>query len=515
MPNELTLQGTLQIRDEDKREVECFVLPWDTDAETARGLERFEKGSFEGIDPSRFVFRQRHQDPPTGRGIELSETAEGLTMAFKIAKTAAGDEQLELIREGVEAGVSVGFEDGKFDRKKAADGRMQWFHKRVNETGQLEVSTTWKPAFSQAAVLNLREVHDVADEQEADVATTEQPAAPVATFSEPQAISDLRDALMSRLDKLDQKQQQFAVAAIANGAPKAASQFVRNVDIQIRELAEVVTGTNLGVVPDAFSSEVIGRIDEGRPFLNTTRQVPTPPAGMNLVLPKITQTPLVGAQAAEKDEVASRATAITTVDFPLVTYAGAGDLSIQLIKRSSPDFLALWTGLLADAYALATEDAAVDSLLAETVVVEGTGTFDVETDSLGEAFGNTIAANRSLKPNRIWMSTTALIQFVNARSPSGGGGEPLYPSLSAIGGFSAGGTNPLGFQLQPVWVPALDNEVVDIIIGPSNGFLWAEDGTYQLTADVPAKAGRDVGIVGMLFFAPVYPAAFTTYVVAT
>ena len=65
-----------------------------------------------------------------------------------------------------------------------------------------------------------------------------------------------------------------------------------------------------------------------------------------------------------------------------MTYAGAGDLSIQLIKRSSPDFLALWSGLLADAYALATEDAAVDSLLAESAVVEGTGTFDVETDSL-------------------------------------------------------------------------------------------------------------------------------------
>ena len=46
MPNELTLQGHLQIRDEDKREVEVFVLPWDTDAETARGARTLCEGCF-------------------------------------------------------------------------------------------------------------------------------------------------------------------------------------------------------------------------------------------------------------------------------------------------------------------------------------------------------------------------------------------------------------------------------------------------------------------------------------
>jgi len=509
MTTKLVLGGTLQIRDEEKREVDCFVLPWDVDAETERGLERFEKGSFEGIDPSRFVFRQRHMDPPTGRGIALSEESDGLHMAFKIAKTAAGDEQLELIREGVEAGVSVGFEDGKFDRKRGADGRMQYLHKRVNETGQLEVSTTWKPAFQQAAVLQIRESEQVTDEQQ-DAPTQLESPAPVAN-----PVEDKLDAIFSRIDKLDQKQREFAIAAVA-GVAAQSPKMQRKVVLQVRELAEVVTADNLGVVPDVMSSELLGRIDTGRPFMNSTRQVPAPSAGLSLIFPKLTQTPLVGTQAAEKDEVASRATAITSVDFNMITKAGAGDLSIQLIKRSSPEFLTLWLELLGQAYAVNSEDGAVDALLAQAAVVEGTGTFDPETDTFGEAFSNTITAtNRTMKPNRIWLSTTALIQFMDAKTPSGGGGTAMYPALSGITGLSGGGGNDLGFALQPVWVPALDDEVVDVIIGPSGGFVWAEDGTYQLQADVPSKAGRDVGIVGMLWYAPIYPAAFTTYVVAT
>jgi hypothetical protein len=306
------------------------------------------------------------------------------------------------------------------------------------------------------------------------------------------------------------------VAALANGAPKTAQKFVRQLKMQVRELAEVITTGNEGFVPDAISSEVLGKIDEGRPFMNSTRQVPPPPSGLNLLYPKITQRPLVATQVAEKDEVASRATAITTVDFPMVTKAGAGDLSIQLIKRSSPDFLNLWLELLGQAYAVDSEDGAVDALLAESAVVEGSGTFDPETDTFGAAFNNTITATgRTMKPNRIWLSTTALIQFMDAKTPSGGGGTAMYPALAGISGLTAGGGNDLGFTLQPVWVPALDNEIVDVIIGPSGGFVWAEDGTYTLQADVPSKAGRDVGIVGMLFYAPIYPAAFTTYVVAT
>ncbi len=503
------LSGEIQSFDEDKREIYAKVLPWDQWAQTARGYERFKRGAFEGLEASRFVLRQRHMDPPTGRGIELEEKEDGLFMRFRVAKTAQGDDQLTLAREGVETGISVGFEDGQFDLGRAEDGRKTITHKKVSPDKMLEASTTYIPAFrDQSQILQVFEERETMSETPEGEQVSASP--PPAQMIDPEALQAFEGRIVSRIDNLDEK-----MAAVMLGVPApqdaAKAELKRQVKLQIRELADVVTTGNEGVIPDAIVNEMLGRIDTGRPFLNNTRRLATPAAGTRILLPRLVQGPLVDTQESEKAELESRATIIDTVDFAMITVGGAADISMQLLKRSSPEFRQLWLDLLGEAYATDTEDKGLDALLAESAVVEG-GELDPAAPQFGGAFTNAATATgRTMTPDRIFLSTAAIAAFIDAVEPSGGGGRPLYPGMAGIAGIGGAGSIPGGFTLQPVWVPALDDEAVDILVGPSRAFAWAEDGTYTLEADVPSKFGRDIGLAGMIWYAPLYPAAFTSY----
>ena len=276
-------------------------------------------------------------------------------------------------------------------------------------------------------------------------------------------------------------------------------------DAEMRVMADLVTGDNLGVVPEAFSAEIIGVIDARRPFLQSVRRVPVPDSGMTLNMPTIVTRPTAGVQAAEKDDITSTTTSITNSAFAAVTIAGGGDLSLQLLRRSSPSYLSLYLELLAEALSDNAEAQALAALFAAGTT-PGSSNIDPEALAIGEAFANAAAVKQ--RADTIWLSTDAMVAFIDAKVD--GTNAPLYSTLAAnitVGG-AAGGTIS---ALRPVWVPALDGTTVDVMVGPSRGYAWAEDGTYTLQVDVPSKAGRDVALVVMDFYAPMYPSAFTTY----
>ncbi len=265
------------------------------------------------------------------------------------------------------------------------------------------------------------------------------------------------------------------------------------------------------MVPTAYLTEIIGVIDTSRPFLGSTRRLELPAAGMDIKVPKINQRPTVAIQANEKDEIESGKSLIGVETFEFVTIAGGGDLSIQILRRSSPSFLGLWLELLAEAYAAEAEEVALNAL-ANAMGGWGTGTtLDPEAANFGSAFVASFDAMRR-PPNTLWLSTQAVAEFINAKAS--GTNAPLYSTI-VTNATAAGGVQGTISGLNVVHVPTLDAHGAFGIAGPSAGFAWTEEGPLTLQADVPTLAGRDVALVGLLAPIPWYPDAFTLYDVSS
>ena len=542
----IEVDGPVEIRSAAKRELDMRLVPWDVAIDTVQGREQFARGAFEGLDPnSIYLFGSEHeahmalgQDGkptlgrrPTGKAISLFEREDGGYGTFRVAKTAAGDEQLALATDGIVAGASIEFtEVPGGSTTTQVGGRRTRIHNRVRLTG---VTTTYRPAYAQAGVVAVR-----ADQEDAPVAEdTQAPAAgdqeqdevrirsvqdSIAGFGNQldTALLKVTDAFADRISKLEEHaRSQFVVPGAPEDKIKAtpgqwmqyalralSGERISTTDTQFRALEDVVTSDNLGVVPDTFmQNEMIGVIDARRPFMASTRRLPTPTSGMTMHVPVLEQRPTVGIQSEEKSEIDSTGIKVTSADFSAITIAGGIDISLQLLKLSDPSFLDLALRLMAEAYALTSERYALQNLLGSAV--DDGNTLDPEAPGLGGAFTTTFGEIKA-PPDTIWLSSAAVGAFIDAVAPATG--LPMYSNITANATAGGGITGSVS-GLRVVHVPALGDLGADVIVGPSSGFAWAEAGTYTLQVDVPSRAGRDVALVGIDWFAPYYPAAFTVY----
>jgi phage head maturation protease len=537
----------IQLRSLDKRELDIRLMPWDTTIETATGLEEFKRGAFADANPDEiFLMGLEHEahiglgqggQPvitrhPVGKATALDDRPDAQYGTFRVAKTARGDEVLALAAERIVTGASVEWAPVTGgSESRTHNGRRKTVHNRARLTG---VSTTYRPAYATAGVVSVRSDHKedapVADDKAAAEATPnkEEPAEDRVQMrsmfdSLDSAFDKFAGTITDRLGKLEEAaRSQFQVPGTPEKAKVTAGEWMQYTlrvlsgdrissnDPQYRALEDVISSDNLGVVPDAFlQSEMIGVIDASRPFMSSTRRLPFPSSGLTMHVPLLEQRPTVGLQSEEKSEIDSTAIKVTTADFPAVTIAGGIDISIQLLKQSDPAFLDLALRLMAEAYAQTSERYALQNLLGSSV--DDGNTLDPAAPGLGGAFETAFGEIRR-PPDTIWLSSTAVGAFIDAVSPVTG--LPMYSNITA-NATAGGGISGSVSGLRAVHVPELGDLGADVIVGPSSGFAWAESPQFVLQVDVPSRAGRDVAIVGIDFYAPYYPAAFTVYTLST
>jgi len=151
----------LHLRDGgDGRELAGVLLPYNVEARVLdRGrlvLEQFAAGALADVDPARVPLTATHprdnQTLPIGVTVELRDEADALHGAWRVSKTALGDEVLELARDGVPLGLSVGF------LELAGGSRWSPDRRRVTRTrAQLDhVAVVRVPAYAGVGVVGVR-----------------------------------------------------------------------------------------------------------------------------------------------------------------------------------------------------------------------------------------------------------------------------------------------------------------------------------------------------------------------
>jgi phage head maturation protease len=514
--------AALMVRSESERLVELRIMPWGVVGNTAEGPELFRRGAFRGVKPADVSLEAigPHGVEPgvrlAGRAVELDDREDGQYGTFRVSRTVAGDELLELARDGVYRSASAVFapiaEAARVVRGVTERSRAQLVRVGIVERG----------AYPGAAVLAVRSAGgsdmteprtpDPVPDPEPSPVPDPEPTPPaygyrVAGVDTPDLLArmdDLRSDLVGRMTRLE-----ASSGRAGGGSPLARyGSFGAYADavyvdptlapLMARVLADQLTTDNPGVVPPSWVNEVAGLLGFARPAVVATGgPASLGDSGMELdwpyLDPALDLNTVVAKQAAEKTQIASVKVKILKGSQPIDTYAGGSDVSYQLIRRSRPAYREAYLRILEIAYARVTEAAFEAQLLA----VAGSSLVLTATSTADQVRAFLFAASA------IVADVTGMPATVDLVSPTEfarlGGLAGLWPAAygtANVAGTAQASTLAINISGLPiVRAPFLTGNTHLVLNGEAA--RWHEDGPFPISAEDVAKLGQNVAIWGM------------------
>jgi HK97 family phage prohead protease len=504
----ITVPVSIIAADTDARTISGRIVTWGEAGNTSAGKTIFAKDSI-ALKPVK-LFIDHNMDKPIGKVLDFDAHDEGIDATFKIANTSRGNDALVEAMEGLKDGFSVGIKLSEYDNTD--EGLV------VKMSNLVEVSLVETPAIASAKVSEVAASDDSPEQEQEGSDMTETPELQTENevsveAAKVEAAAKTVSAPVFTAPRVDTNVTagQFVAAQI-----KAAQGDADARDL-VAALQVATVAENTGMVPPNYLRDIIGIIDDSRPFINSIETAALPASGMKIFTPKL-GTQATVAVTAENAEFSSTDTTVTFQEDTIVKFAGAGILSVELIDRSEPSFLDLYLRELSASYAQKTDAYAAQIAAQNAAASSGATVYAAIADGIADSYGV-----MRFTPNRLLVAPsggTNNIDFAGLLAAVDDSKRPLFaaaaPSNAAglmTQGSTAGTVAGLSLVVDPNYTGD-DANAKHALVYPSAAMRWHESGTLQLRANVVANGQVEIGIYGYGAVVNRYPTAFRKLAVA-
>jgi HK97 family phage prohead protease len=483
------------------RTISGVAAPYGISATVSDGTSvQFAPGSLpvDGKAPKLFMYHDSSQ--PVGLVTSRTETPEGMMFSAKIADTVAGNEALQLAKEGVLDNVSVGVD--VLTSTRAEDGTII-----ITSAVWRELSLVPIPAFSGATITDVAASADMTPDE---ISVTE-PQVEETTMSEhieaaaPEAAPTAPTIFASAKRPARLPSAGEWMAAYHQGGETFAKVNASVTDWKIENQStyeaaagDVATTNTPGLLPVPVLGPLVQNINFVRPVVNRlgARAYPDNGQQKTFVRPTITTHTTAAAQAAEFDAVSATTMVIASNTISKTTVAGQVSLSMQDIDFTSPAAMQLIMDDLMGVLMYKTDDIAADALL---TAATSSGVWDLTAVDLMKSIYDAavdVSNGTNFFPDTIFVSPDVWGQLGQVVD---GSNRPLFPYASPGAGLV--GQNSIGSGNATTWVgsnPLGLEIVVDsnfaaktmIITNASKAFEYYESVRGILSVEQPSTLSR-------------------------
>ena len=505
----VNLPITLTAADTKTRTLTGRIVTWGEEGFTSAGKTVFAKDSIT-IPKNVKLLLEHDRTRPIGKLSSYEITEFGIEASFRIAGTIAGDDSLLEAAEGLRDGFSVGI---KLNEWENVDGAMV-----ISSSQMIETSLVTDPAIDSARVTEVAATEtEVSESKDSDIKpegedlVSETAPESVTTEAVEAAKSEVTVSASAPVMYSSPRVNLNVSAGQVAKAQLAASRGDSDARDLIAALQVATVAENTGMVPPNYLRDVIGIIDNSRPFISSIETAPLPASGMKIFTPKL------GAQAtvaltAEGVEFSSTDTAVTFQEDTVVKFAGAGRLDVELVDRSDPSFLDLYISELASSYAQKTDAYAANIAAQNSAASTGATIYKSIADGIADSFGV-----MRMTPNRLLVATGGGVNDIDFSGLLGAvdsTGRPIFAAAApqnANGlisqGSTAGTVAGLSLIVDPNYT-GNDLGAKYALVYPSNAMRFHESAQIQLRTAVVANGQLDIGLYGYCAVVNRYPTAF-------